>query len=94
MAIKGSHTLLNTFGATWFDMKWKPTIDTPEWKKAITFYVNLMKADGPPGASANGFNENLTLFASGKAAMWIDATSGGGPLYDKAQSQVWRQRSS
>jgi hypothetical protein len=47
-------------------MKWNPTIDTPEWKKAITFYVDLMKADGPPGASANGFNENLTLFASGK----------------------------
>ena len=69
-------------------MQWKPTIDTPEWKKAITYYVDLLKADGPPGASANGFNENLTLFASGKAAMWIDATSGGGPLYDKAQSQV------
>jgi sorbitol/mannitol transport system substrate-binding protein len=65
-----------------------PTIDTPEWKKAITFYVDLMKADGPPGASSNGFNENLTLFASGKAAMWIDATSLGGPLYDKTQSQV------
>jgi sorbitol/mannitol transport system substrate-binding protein len=81
-------TLLNTFGATWFDMNWKPTIDTPEWKKAITFYVDLMKTDGPPGASSNGFNENLTLFAGGKAAMWIDATSGGGPLYDKAQSQV------
>src|SRR5580692_2420321 len=81
-------TLLNTFGATWFDMKWKPTIDTPEWKKAITFYVDLMKADGPPGASSNGFNENLTLFASGKAAMWIDATSGAGPLFDKNQSQV------
>ena len=81
-------TLLNTFGCTWFDMKWKPTIDTPEWKKAITFYVDLMKADGPPGASSNGFNENLTLFASGKAALWIDATSGAGPLYDKRQSQV------
>src|SRR6478752_4058351 len=81
-------TLLNTFGCTWFDEKWNPTIDTPEWKKAITFYVDLMKADGPPGASSNGFNENLTLFASGKAAMWIDATSGAGPLYDKSQSQV------
>src|SRR3984885_15025563 len=81
-------TLLNTFGATWFDMNWKPTLDTPEWKKAINFYVDLMKADGPPGASSNGFNENLTLFASGKAAMWIDATSGGGPLFDKSQSQV------
>jgi ABC-type glycerol-3-phosphate transport system substrate-binding protein len=68
-------TLLNTFGATWFDEKWKPTINTPEWKKAISFYVNLMKKDGPPGASSNGFNENLTLFAGGKVAMWIDATS-------------------
>jgi sorbitol/mannitol transport system substrate-binding protein len=81
-------TLINTFGGTWFDENWKPTIDTPEWKKAISFYVDLMKANGPPGASANGFNENLTLFASGKATMWIDATSGAGPLYDKAQSQV------
>src|ERR1700736_1177136 len=81
-------TLLNTFGATWFDMNWKPTIDTPEWKKAITFYVTLMKKDGPPGASSNGFNENLTLFGGGRAAMWIDATSGAGPLFDKNQSQV------
>src|SRR5207253_10572246 len=81
-------TLINTFGGTWFDMKWNPTIDSPEWKKAISFYVDLMKADGPPGASANGFNENLTLFASGKAALWVDATSGAGPLYDKSQSQV------
>jgi sorbitol/mannitol transport system substrate-binding protein len=81
-------TLINTFGGTWFDMQWHPTIDTPEWKKAITFYIDLMKADGPPGAGANGFNENLTLFASGKAAMWIDSTLGGGSLYDRSQSQV------
>jgi sorbitol/mannitol transport system substrate-binding protein len=45
-------TLLNTFGATWFDMQWHPNINTPEWKKAITFYVDLMKADGPPSAPA------------------------------------------
>ena len=81
-------TLINTFGGTWFDMQWHPTIDSPEWKKAITFYVDLMKKDGPPGASSNGFNENLTIFASGKAAMWIDTTLGAGPLYDKSQSQV------
>src|SRR3984893_6232079 len=71
-------TLINAFGGTWFDMKWTPTIDTPEWKKAITFYIDLLKADGPPGASANGFNENLTLMAGRKAAMWIDATVAGG----------------
>src|ERR1700745_2328716 len=81
-------TLLNTFGATWFDMKWTPTIDSPEWKKAITFYIDLLKADGPRGASANGFNENLTLMASGKAAMWIDATVAGGMLENPKESQV------
>ena len=81
-------TLLNTFGATWFDMNWTPTINTPEWKKAIGFYLDLMKADGPPGASANGFNENLTLMTSGKAAMWIDATVAGGMLENGKESQV------
>jgi len=81
-------TLINTFGGTWFDMKWVPTIDTPEWKKALTFYIDLMKADGPPGASANGFNENLTLMTSGKAAMWIDATVAGSMLENPKESQV------
>ena len=81
-------TLVNTFGGTWFDTKWNPTVDSPEWKKAITFYIDLMKADGPPGASANGFNENLTLMAGGKAAMWIDATVAGGFLENPKESQV------
>jgi sorbitol/mannitol transport system substrate-binding protein len=81
-------TLINTFGGTWFDMKWTPTLDSPEWKKAITFYIDLMKADGPPGASANGFNENLTLMTSGKAAMWIDATVAGSMLENPKESQV------
>ena len=69
-------------------MDWHATIDTPEWKNAITYYVDLMKAYGPPGATSNGFNENLTIFATGKAAMWIDATSGAGPLFDPKESQV------
>ncbi len=81
-------TLVNTSGGSWFDMKWKPQIDTPEWKNAVSYYINLMKNYGPPGATANGFNENLTLFASGKAAMWIDATVAAGSLSDPKESQV------
>jgi sorbitol/mannitol transport system substrate-binding protein len=81
-------TLVNTFGGCWFDLQWKPQIDSPEWKNAISYYVDLMRNFGPPGATANGFNENLTLFASGKAAMWIDSTYGAGPLFDKKESQV------
>jgi sorbitol/mannitol transport system substrate-binding protein len=81
-------TLVNTFGGAWFDTKWHPTIDTPEWKKAISYYIDIMQKDGPPGATSNGFNENLTLMTSGKAAMWIDATVAGGMLENAKQSQV------
>jgi len=81
-------TVVNTFGGRWFDEKWQAQLDTPEWHKALTFYSDLLKNDGPPGASSNGFNENLTLMSSGKCAMWIDATVAAGMLYNKAQSQV------
>ncbi len=64
----------NSFGAKWFDMDWKPQFDSEPWKKTMTFYIDLMNDAGPPGASSNGFNENLALFQSGKCGMWIDAT--------------------
>ncbi|MEO5806419.1 sugar ABC transporter substrate-binding protein [Devosia sp.] len=64
----------NSFGARWFDEKWAPQFDQPEWKDTLNFYVDMMKADGPAGASSNGFNENLALFQTGKCGMWIDAT--------------------
>ena len=81
-------TVVNTFGGRWFDENWKAQLDTPEWHKAVGFYADLLKNDGPPGASSNGFNENLTLMSSGKCAMWIDATVAAGMLYNKSQSQV------
>jgi len=81
-------TVANTFGARWFDEKWHAQLASPEWKKAVNFYVDMLKKDGPPGASSNGFNENLTLMSSGKCAMWIDATVAAGILYNKQQSQV------
>ena len=64
----------NSFGAKWFDMDWKPQFTSNAWKETLNFYVDLMNDAGPPGASSNGFNENLSLFQSGKCGMWIDAT--------------------
>jgi sorbitol/mannitol transport system substrate-binding protein len=66
--------MANSYGARWFDEKWEPQFNSPEWKKTLSTYVDLMKQAGPPGASSNGFNENLALFNAGKCAMWIDAT--------------------
>ena len=64
----------NSFGAKWFDADWKPQFDQQPWKDTLNFYLDLMTNYGPPGASNNGFNENLALFQQGKCGMWIDAT--------------------
>ncbi|WCM92469.1 sugar ABC transporter substrate-binding protein [Acidovorax sp. NCPPB 2350] len=81
-------TMVNTWGGQWFDMQWKPQIDTPPWRQAIGFYVDLMKAYGPPGAASNSFNENLALFNEGKCAAWVDATIAASFVSDPKQSKV------
>ncbi|SDX42665.1 sorbitol-binding protein /mannitol-binding protein [Albimonas donghaensis] len=78
----------NSFGAKWFDMDWNAQFDSPEWNETLTFYVNLMNDAGPPGASSNGFNENLALFQTGKCAMWIDATVAASFVSNPDDSQV------
>ncbi|WP_170383441.1 ABC transporter substrate-binding protein [Ruegeria atlantica] len=64
----------NSFGARWFDEDWNAQFDQPEWKEALTFFVDMMEESGPTGYATNGFNENLNLFQQGKCGMWIDAT--------------------
>ncbi|TNC73302.1 ABC transporter substrate-binding protein [Rubellimicrobium roseum] len=81
-------TMANSYGARWFDENWQPQFDSPEWKAAITDYLDLMNNYGPPGASSNGFNENLTLFQQGKCGMWIDATVAGSFVTDPNNSTV------
>ena len=81
-------TMVNAYGGQWFDMAWKPQIDTKPWHEAITQYVDLMKKYGPPGASANSFNENLALMNEGKCGVWIDATIAASFVSDPKQSKV------
>ena len=64
----------NSFGARWFDESWNAQFNTEAWANTLNFYLDLMNSFGPPGASNNGFNENLALFQQGKCGMWIDAT--------------------
>ena len=81
-------TMVNSFGGQWFDMKWKPQLDTKPWSDAVTFYVDLLKKYGPPGSSANSFNEILALYNEGKCGMWIDATIAASFITDPKQSKV------
>lgn len=80
--------MANSFGARWFDMDWRPQFDTEAWSNTLTFYLDLMTNYGPPGASNNGFNENLALFQTGKCGMWIDATVAASFVTNPTDSQV------
>ena len=86
MALLG--TAATAFGGEWFNMKWQPQFTSEPWKKTVAWYLDVMKKDGPPGAAANGYNENRALFATGKCGMWIDATVTAGYLYNPKESQV------
>jgi len=69
-------------------MDWKPQFDQQPWKDTLSFYLDLMNNYGPPGASNNGFNENLALFQTGKCGMWIDATVAASFVTNPDDSQV------
>lgn len=81
-------TVINTFGGSWFDMSWQPQLTTSPTKDAITFYLNLIKQYGEPGATSSGFTECETVFTQGKAAMWVDATSASGQVTDPKNSKI------
>lgn len=85
MAVFGS--MLNTFGARWFDTNWNPQFKTPEIKTTFEFYKKIVTEAGEPGATTAGYTECLALMSSGKAAMWYDATVSAGTLQG-AESKV------
>lgn len=75
-------TVINTFGGRWFDEQWNATLDSPEVKKAVNFYVDTVKNYGELGAASTGFQECANLFGQGQTAMWYDATSAVSVLED------------
>ena len=67
-------TVVQTFGGNWYDMEWNATVNTPEWKEAITFYKTMLDESGQADPVSYSFNECLTALKEGKAAMWADAS--------------------
>ncbi len=72
-------TVLNTFGGTWWLANEDGSIgaaqvDQPEFKEALSFYVDLLATAGEPDAANSSYNECTKAMMDGKAAMWYDAT--------------------
>jgi sorbitol/mannitol transport system substrate-binding protein len=67
-------TVIQTFGGNWYDNSWNATVNTPEWKNAVTFYKTMLDTSGEKDPVSYSFNECLTALKNGKAAMWADAS--------------------
>jgi len=85
-------TVLNTFGGTWWSAGPDGTlgramVDQPAFRKALQFYVDLVRGAGEHDAANDAFNECLGQYLSGKVAMWYDATVAAGAL-EAANSPV------
>ncbi|MEU6907880.1 sugar ABC transporter substrate-binding protein [Streptomyces coeruleorubidus] len=81
-------TMVNTFGGTWFTKDWKAQVNSPAFKKATNFYVDLVREHGEAGAPQAGFTECLNAMSQKKVAMWYDATSAAGSLEDPTSSKI------
>lgn len=78
-------TVLNTFGGTWWLANDDGSIgaaqvDQPEFKEALSFYVDLVNEAGQDDAANSSFNECLNQYLEGNVAMWYDATVAAGLL--------------
>ncbi|MBC3191828.1 sugar ABC transporter substrate-binding protein [Pseudonocardia sp. C8] len=82
------NAMVNSFGGRWFDARWNAQLDSPEVRRAVNFYVDLVRRDGEPGAAGSGFSECGTQFSQGNAAMWFDATVAAGLLENPEESRV------
>jgi sorbitol/mannitol transport system substrate-binding protein len=78
-------TVLNTFGGTWWSANedgsvGEAMVDQPEFRKALQFYVDLVRDAGEQDAASSSFNECLSQYLDGNVAMWYDATVAAGLL--------------
>ncbi|WP_034915633.1 sugar ABC transporter substrate-binding protein [Erwinia sp. 9145] len=81
-------TMANGYGAQWFDDRWQPMLNSPEWREVLQDYVQMVRDYGPSDTVKNSFGEILRLVAQGKCAMWVDSTVAAGMLVNPQISMV------
>lgn len=80
--------MVNTYGGQWVNQQMQPQINTREWHKAVSTYIDLLGNFGPPNHQDLGWQENQALFAEGKLAFFVDASSLGGSILNPKTSSV------
>ncbi len=80
-------TIMFAYGSQWAK-DGKANLLDPKWLDAMTWYGNLIKNYGPPGATAMTWNQCQDLFVQGKAGMWLDASIFFANVVDPKQSKI------
>ncbi|MCD8138312.1 MAG: sugar ABC transporter substrate-binding protein [Planctomycetaceae bacterium] len=81
-------SFLFSYGGDFFDNDMNATINTPEALAAMKMYGDLLHNYGPEGALNMSWPQAAAIFAQGKAAFWIDASSLSSNVLDPAKSTV------
>lgn len=69
-------SFLYSYGGDFFDAKTnKATINTPQALAAMDMYGRLLRNFGPDGVLNMSWPQAAAIFAQGKAAFWVDASS-------------------
>ena len=64
------------------------TTDTDDAIAAARVYQTLLRNSGPQGVAGFNWNEAQSLFAQGRAAMWIDGVGFAPPLENRERSRI------
>jgi multiple sugar transport system substrate-binding protein len=76
------------FGANIIDQKtWDVAVDSPETLQSLEYLLALL-SNAPPDVETYSWDAAVSAFASGKTAMWFDATSLQPWLTDPSKSKV------
>ena len=65
--------LLYSFGGEWMNEEGGSALASEESRAALEFYADLLREHGPPGPANLHWNEVMSLYAQGGAAMVFDA---------------------
>ncbi|MFC5217414.1 ABC transporter substrate-binding protein [Streptomyces coerulescens] len=82
------NTVILTFGGRWFDEEWNPRLTSPETKRAVRFYVDLVRRFGEPRAFEAGPARCQAAMQEGRVALMYDSTSFAGRIEDPQRSEV------
>lgn len=76
------------YGGGFVDAKGKLLTETQAAIDSAKMYQALLGKTGPQGVAGFNWNESQSLFAQGKAAMWLDGIGFAAPLEDPTKSRI------